>query len=180
MRLAWLAVGLLVASSATPALAQDADEAWCTGLVAYLGAEADAALSGQVTESVRDGCIAYLRATGGPATDAAAEGTGPVVLTDAARIWCLDHDFNANHGGADHDDYDLVAEAAGSLEIPVPQPLLDYNLAFWFASHMDWQEDIPGDVVSVYIDWDLSGGRAEWRGSEGYARACMAAYELGS
>ena len=180
MRLAWLAVGLLVASSAMPALAQDADEDWCAGLVDYLGEEADPALSGEASDRVRAGCIAYLRATGGPATDATAEATGPIVLTDAATIWCSEHDFNANHGGADYDDYDLVAEAAGSLEIPVPQPLLDYNLAFWFASHMDWQEDIAGDVVSTYIDWDLSGGRAEWRGSEGYARACLAAYELGS
>ena len=180
VRLALLATGLLLAASATPAMAQDADEAWCAGFVHYLSAETDAVLPAEAADSVRDGCIAYHRATDAPTTGATAEGPGPVVLTDAARIWCLEHDFNANHGGADHDDYDLVAEAAGSLEIPVPQPLLDYNLAFWFASHMDWQEDIPGDVVSVYIDWDLSGGRAEWRGSEGYARACMAAYELGS
>ena len=70
-------------------------------------------------------------------SDTCAHSPGPVVLTDAARIWCLEHDLDANHGGADHDDYDLVAEAAGSLEIPVPQPLLDYNVAFWFASHME-------------------------------------------
>ena len=180
MSLALFATGLLLAVSATPVMAQDADEEWCTGFVDYLSAETDAALPAEATDSVRDGCIAYLGATAGPATGATAEGPGSVVLTDAAQIWCSEHDYNANHGGVDYDDFDLVAEAAMSLDIPVPQPLVDYNLAFWFASHMDWQEDIPGDVVSVYVDWDLSGGRAEWRGSEGYARACMAAYELGS
>lgn len=180
MRLALLATGLLLVVSAAPAVAQDANEEWCTGLVDYLSVETDAALSAEAMDSVRGGCVAYLSASGSPAASATAGDPGPVDLTDAAQIWCLDHDSNANHGGADHDDYDLVAEAAGSLEIPVPQPLVDYNLAFWFASHMDWQEDISEDVVSAYVDWDLSGGRAEWRGSEGYARACLAAYELGS
>ena len=178
MRYAWLAAGLLVVVSAAPALAQDADEAWCTDLVAYLSAEADVALSAEATEGVLTGCIAYRRATGDPATGATTAGTGPVVLSDAARIWCSEHDFNANRGGADHDDYDLVAEAAISLDIPVPQPLLAYNNGFWFASHTDWTELIPADVVDAYFDWDLAGGRKEWRESEGYARACMAAYEL--
>lgn len=179
MRVAWLAAGLLVAASATPALSQDADEAWCAGFVDYLGAEAAGVLSAEATESVLTGCIAYRRASGDPAMATTAEALGAIILTDAARIWCSEHDFNANHGGADHDDYDLVAEAAISLDIPVPQPLLDYNNGFWFASHTDWAEMIPEDVVSAYFDWDLSGGRKEWRGSEGYARACMAAYELG-
>lgn len=180
MGLALLATGLLLAASATPALAQDADEAWCAGFVAYLGAKTDAVLSAAATESVLSGCIAYRRATDDPATGATAEDTGSVILTDAARIWCLEHDYNANHGGADHDDYDLVAEAAMSLDIPVPKPLLDYNNGFWFASHTEWAELIPEDIVSAYFDWDLSGGRAEWRSSDEYARACMAAYELGS
>ena len=179
MRVACLLVGLLVAVPAAPVVAQDADEAWCTGLVEYLGAEMDPALSAQAMESVLSGCIAYRLATDGPATGANGEGPGPVALTDAARIWCSEHDFNGNHGGADHDDYDLVAEAAISLDIPVPQPLLDYNNAFWFASHTDWAELIAEDIVSAYFDWDLDGGRAAWRDSEGYARACLAAYELG-
>jgi hypothetical protein len=179
MRLAWLAVGLIVAAVATPALSQDADEAWCAGFVDYLGAESDAALSTEAAERVLSGCIAYRRADSGPAPGAAAADPGPVILTDAARIWCSEHDFNANRGGADHDDYDLVAEAALSLDIPVPAPLLDYNNAFWFASHTDWAELIPEDIVSAYFDWDLDGGRSAWRGSDGYARACMAAYELG-
>jgi hypothetical protein len=180
MGLALLATGLLLSASATPAMAQDADEAWCAGFVDYLSAETDAALPVGATDSVRDGCIAYLGATAGPATGATAEGPGPAVLTDAARIWCSEHDYNANHGGVDYDDFDLVAEAAMSLDIPVPRPLVDYNVGFWFASHTDWAESIPEDVVSAWFDWDLGGGREEWRGSEGYARACMAAYELDS
>ena len=179
MRLALVASALLLATSVAPAMAQDADEAWCAGFLDYLSAEADVTLPAQTTADVRVGCVAYLRATGAPVTDPTAEGQAPVVLSDAARIWCSEHDVNANRGGADHDDYDLVAEAAASLEIPVPQPLLDYNNAFWFASHMDWHELIPEDVVSAYFDWDMSGGRSEWRSSDGYARACSAAYELG-
>jgi hypothetical protein len=179
MRLPLFAAGLLVVASATPAMSQDTDEAWCAGLVEYLGAEADALLSVEAVERVLSGCIAYRRVTDDPATDAAVGDPGPVILTDAARIWCSEHDFNANRGGADHDDYDLVAEAATSLDIPVPGPLLDYNNAFWFASHTDWAELIPEDIVSAYFDWDLDGGRAAWRESDGYARACMAAYELG-
>jgi hypothetical protein len=57
---------------------------------------------------------------------------------------------------------------------------VDDNVGFWFASHTDWAESIPKDVVSAWFDWDMDGGREEWRGSEGYARACMAAYELDS
>jgi hypothetical protein len=179
MRLPLLAAGLLVAASATPALSNDTDQAWCAGLVAYLGAEADATISAEETERVLSGCIAYRRATDDPVTVATAQDPGTVILTDAARIWCSEHDFNANRGGADRDDYDLVAEAATSLDIPVPGPLLDYSNAFWFASHTDWAELIREDIVSGYFDWDLDGGRAAWRESDGYARACMAAYELG-
>ena len=138
-----------------------------------------AALTPEAADGVVSGCIAYLREAGAPPVTTTAEGQSPVELTDAARIWCSEHDVNANHGGADHDDYDLVAEAALSLDIPVPQPLLDYNNGFWFASHADWETLIPEDIVSAYFDWDLEGGRKAWRESDGYARACVAAYELG-
>ena len=179
MRLALVATVLLLATSVTPAMAQDADEAWCAGFLDYLSVETDVMLPVETTADLHDGCVAYLRAIGAPAVNATAAGEGPVVLSDAQRIWCSEHDINANHGGADHDDYDLVAEAATSLDIPVPQPLLDYNNAFWFASHMEWAELIPEDIVSAYFDWDMSGGRSDWRESDGYARACNAAYELG-
>ena len=76
MGLALLATGLLLAASAAPTMAQDADEAWCAGFVDYLSVETDAALPAEATASVRDGCIAYLGATDGPVAGATAEGPG--------------------------------------------------------------------------------------------------------
>ena len=97
------------------------------------------------------GLIVLLVACGG--------GSAPASLTDAERLWCVDHAMN----GLNYADGDLVDRAALSLNLVPGARTTEDVRAYWVKIGV-------GDQSTAMIDWPF-------RKDPSYVRACQAAYE---
>ena len=97
-------------------------------------------------------------------------------LSDAARLWCLDHDHGQNGFGTVPDTYDLVTEAANKLGIAFPKVVTDYDAAWRVMSASGGTTASPADLASAYVAFVAGDGIKTWRASPDYTRACAAAF----
>jgi hypothetical protein len=93
---------------------------------------------------------------------------GPA-LSDAARIWCLEHDTTSPNPALVGAGDDAVLQAADALGIEVPPEVEAANRAFLL--YQMGNDDLSG-VPEGWTDV-----RDQWRTTADYARACSAAFE---
>ena len=95
-------------------------------------------------------------------------GGGSAELTDAQRVWCLDHDLE-NDGTGNYGDSAVVI-AAQRLDISIPESVETTEILQEFerGGSSRTASDIPPNYMA-----DLE----QWRTTGDYARACVAAYE---
>ncbi len=98
-------------------------------------------------------------------------------LSDAAKLWCLNHDQGQNGFGTVPDTFDQVTAAANELGIAFPKAVTDYDAAWRAMSGSGGTATIPDSVASAYVTFSTGVGIKTWRASPEYARACTAAFE---
>jgi hypothetical protein len=94
-------------------------------------------------------------------------------MSDAARLWCLDHDQSASgYPPGTGSDYrtNLVSRAAQSLGIPVPARIAQDEADFAL-----WQLSGWADSAAPNVD-GFHDALVAWRTTTEYARACNAAF----